>query len=98
TTSSFEQLERRNFQVLPCATTIAIVSTASTVIANHDTTLYQRELMCSPISSRSLISIRTNTSTNGSSTPFTTCDSTITRNSGKPGSSTTPAPNTTSAV
>src|SRR5206468_12960449 len=81
-----------------CAITIAIVSTIIVPAVTHETTLYQRELMCLPISSASLIKSSTKTSTNGSSTPFATCDRTMTRKCGKCGTSTTPAPKTISAV
>ena len=39
-----------------------------------------------------------NTSTNGNRTPFSICDATITRKSGKRGSMSAPAPTTMSSV
>jgi hypothetical protein len=84
--------------VRPCAMAIAMVSAIMTPTVIHDTTLYQREFVYWPISSRSLISRSTKINTNGSRIPFATCDRTITRSSGKRGTSSTPAPKTISSV
>src|SRR5262249_29377626 len=92
------ECDGKKFHERSCAISRAIVSAIIEPTANHETTLYQREFVCSPISSRSLINSSTKIRTNGSRMPLTTCDSTMTRNNGKCGVSTTPAPKTMSAV
>jgi hypothetical protein len=67
-----------------------------TTTVAQETWLNQPGLTQSPISSRLLIRITMKIRMNGSSTPFSTCESRIMRTSGKVGISTTPAPTTIS--
>ena len=84
--------------LLTCITTIVSVNAIITTTVVQAMMLYRREFTCSPISSRSLVSSSMNTRTNGSTTPFTTWDSTMIGTSGTRGISRTPAPATISRV
>ena len=75
-----------------------MVSTIITTTVIHAMTLKVRELTWSPMSSRSFVSSSMKISTNGSTMPFTTCDTAITWMSGRCGTRSTPAPSTMSAV
>jgi Redoxin len=58
--------------------TIRTVSTIITTTVVHATMLKARELTCSPISSRSFVSISMKISTSGRTTPLATCERTAT--------------------
>ena len=60
--------------------------------------LNNREFTCSPISSFLFTRMSMNTSTNGNSTPFSTCERTVILSRGKFGHKMTPAPRAIKAV